>query len=309
VEEHLEIQEQLKTEIYSIYSSFLIDTSSNSQQEYFEKICKLIYIWCRDYLHPKEANEMGAEIADAVDRLLVAKNVPNNKNGFFGYLVNRLNEAKLLYYRDRLSKPVKKSRKINEIKQVLKMKESNIGRKLTENERIHCLSKWYKWDEKKSRYWLKLLGSNFISGYELANDFEDKKSDVLETEVSSPYISNISIDPQIEYEIKQDTQIFYRAVETILQNAQDRSRECYRSLFTVYCIGKYKDFEFLTALLDNELLGAYQRDGKKPKQYKTYQKYHNVEKSCAEARSSQMLKDFLKNLETFLKQKNQEIFQ
>jgi predicted Holliday junction resolvase-like endonuclease len=308
VEEQQKTQEQLKTEIYSIYSNFLSEDSFKNQQEYFKKICEPIYIWCKDYLYKKETNEMGAEITEIVDRLLVAKNVPNNKNGFFGYLVNRLYEAKLLYYRDRLSEPVKKSRKINEIKQVLKMKESNIGRKLTEDERIRCLSEWYKWDEKKSKNWLKALDRNFVSGFELGNDSENKESDVLETEVTSPYIPNISIDPQIEYEVKHDTQIFYNAVEAILQDAQDRSRECYRSLFTGYCIGKYKDFEFLSPLLDNELLEAFQSDGKKPKQYEIYLKYHHVEKGSAEARASQMLKDFLKTLKTYLKQKAPESF-
>jgi hypothetical protein len=98
--------------------------------------------------------------------------------------------------------------------------------------------------------------------------------------------------------------IIREAVKSLLTKKQKRSRDCYRALFTLHCIENYKDFEELYPVLDKNVLETC-KDGKNPNQYKIYQKYHpKAQKSSAEAMASTNLKEFLKDIETYLKEKS-----
>ncbi|MDR1839641.1 MAG: hypothetical protein LBQ93_08700, partial [Treponema sp.] len=85
----------------------------------------------------------------------------------------------------------------------------------------------------------------------------------------------------------------------------ERTRECYRALFTAYCIDNSFDFEGAASVLNAEILEKHLKDGKKPDQYEVYKMYHpEVKKESAEVRASEMLKTFLNDLKTAMKQKN-----
>lgn len=128
------------------------------------------------------------------------------------------------------------------------------------------------------------------SNREITNYDNDAKTDntPLDTIISSENI----------YIIKD-------AILTVLDKKQDRSRDCYRALFTLDC----KGLESLYPILDNEIVSTFQ-EGKKPlKQYEIYLKYHpTTQKNAAEAMASKLLKDFKKDLKTYLKENNPEIF-
>jgi hypothetical protein len=120
------------------------------------------------------------------------------------------------------------------------------------------------------------------------------------------YADTRSDDPLIDYIKKTDKETVREAVKSLLDKKQERARDCYRSLFTLHCIENYKDFEKLTPVLDSKIIETWQKDMKKPKQYEIYQMYHpNSQKSGAEVMASTNLKEFLNDIKTCLKEKNQ----
>ena len=129
--------------------------------------------------------------------------------------------------------------------------------------------------------------------------------DVLNSKIKSVFEKSTFADPEEEFLIKLNKAIIKGNLEQILNNTQDRTRECYRSLFTAHCIDRSIVIEELMPLLDGEVFNAFLKNGKKPKNYEIYLKYHpEVKKESAEVRSSDMLKKFLENLNKALKEKN-----
>jgi hypothetical protein len=196
-------------------------------------------------------------------------------------------------------------KKQNIVEKIIEERESNTGRNLTEDERRECISEKFGIAEYFELMNLRKTGSLEISGYDT-----DKGIDLLNSEAKPLYMESVSNDPQAEYLTRLDMQNFKDALKLVLQNTQERSRECYRSLLTAYCIEKSMIFDDIIPLLDNGILETYQKNGKAPNNYEIYLKYHpEVKKEGAGVRASQLLKGFLKNLETYLKQKNPEFFQ
>jgi hypothetical protein len=94
-----------------------------------------------------------------------------------------------------------------------------------------------------------------------------------------------------------------KAVETVLLSKQERTRECYRALFTAHCINNSIDFEGAASVLNAEILEKHLKDGKRLEQYYIYQKYHpEVKKESAEVRASEMLKTFFNDLKNAMKE-------
>jgi len=119
------------------------------------------------------------------------------------------------------------------------------------------------------------------------------------------YADSFSDNPIDEYINKTDMVTVLEAVKSLLGKKQERSRDCYRALFTQYCIKNYKDFEKLYTVLDSKIMEIWQKDMKTPKLYEIYQMYHpNVNKSSAEAMASTNLHEFLSDIETCIKEKN-----
>jgi hypothetical protein len=300
-------EEQLKADIFSIYSSYLNDPSPDRRQVHFAQICEAVISWCTDYLNIK-ANEMGIEIYNAIQRLVKDNNarVPKDESGFFKYLKRVLDNAKNEYYRKNEDSLIQVSRetlrKFKIVEKIITKKESNTGRKLTENERCQYISEWFSVAEYTELMNL-LNASSLEISYPKNGDIGG--IDLLNTKAKPPYMESVSTDPQDEFIAKLDMQDLKNALELVLQKVQDRSRECYRSLFTAYCIDKLVNFEVLAPLLDRKILEIRRKDGEKPAQYEIYMKYHpEVEKKSAEASASKMTKDFLEKLNTALLEKN-----
>ena len=183
--------------------------------------------------------------------------------------------------------------------EIIITKESNAGRKITENERRQCVSEWFGITE-----YSKLVNLINICSLESVsrNIGYDNEINLLNSKAKPLYMENPSIDPQDEYFAKLGVLEIREALELVLQNTQEKTRECYRALFTAYCIDRSIDFEGLAPLLDSETLETYLKDGKKPKQHEIYLKYHpEAKKTSADAISSKMNKDFFQKLYLILK--------
>ena len=299
-------EEQLKAGIYTVYSRYLEESSSDRRQVYFAQICGLIISWCNDCLGIK-ANEMGIEIYNLVQRLVRDKNstVPKNEDGFFKYLKTALYTAEKEYYRNNetglINIPRDTRKRLKIIDDIIATKESNAGRKLTQDERRQCISEWFGMAEYSRLISLLETGGLEFSSHTGSNEGE---IDILNSKAKPPYRESASIDPLDEYFAKLDLQKIRDTLEQVFQNTQERTRDCYRALFTGYCIDKFIDFEGLVPLLDSEILEAHKKDGKKPKQHEIYLKYHpNVKKDSAEVRASEMIKKLRKDLCSVLQEK------
>ena len=276
-------EDQLKADIFNVYTRYLDEPSSDRRQVYFVQLCDFIFRWCKNYLYKKDTDEMGVEITKTV--LSIIK-IRKEEMDFFGYLINSLGNAQKQYNRSSVKGFTKAPRILKNIEKILSEREGNIGRKLSANERVHCLCNWYSWPEKKSLEWLKLLDRKFEGDDELGNE-NPKNVPIVTIGIEDDFITRL------------DVRVVKEALEHLLQNTQDRTRECYRSLFTMYCIDKSMVAEDLIPLLDNEIFEAYRKDGKKPNNYEIYLKYHpEVKKESAWVRASDMLNAFLKKLRT-----------
>jgi hypothetical protein len=182
--------------------------------------------------------------------------------------------------------------KIKKIDEIIRMEESNAGRQLTGNEQVQRISEWLNIQEKDVRKYLKIMNMKDITGF---------------TYKSDSFIDTTSVEPEKEYFSSlgksENVKCIQDAVESFLSKTQDRTRECYRALFTGYCIDKSIYIEDLVLSFNSEILEEYQKSGKKPKQHEIYLKFHpDVTKNSANVRASEMLKKMLGGLATQLKE-------
>jgi len=282
-------EEQLKADIFNVYSKCREEQSSDRRQVYVLQLCDFIFRWCTSYNIVPKAEEMGLEIFNAVKR--IAEKTLNEEKEFFSYLSRTLKNAEAEYYRKDVSNINKLPREVKEIEKFISLQENNAGKMLSEEEKIEIISKWFNKNEKKAKECLtRIENKNVVS----LTTFDDE-----EKEIDIPDLNN---DPESTFFSKINTPDFRKAVESVLRSKQERTRECYRALFTAYCIDNSIDFEGAASVLNAGILGKYRKDGEKPKQYEIYQKYHpEVKKESAEVRASEMLKTFLNDLKTVLK--------
>ena len=173
------------------------------------------------------------------------------------------------------------------------MSEDQLGRKLTNDEKIQVISKWFKEQE-----YIDLLNVINVGSLSFTINDEDDETDGL-----NKYIDPRLVPPLDELINKTDTEAALEAVKSVLEKKQDRSRDCYRALYTLYCIKENK--RDLYPILDQEILDLFHKEGKKPKQYEIYLKYHpGVDKESAEVMASTNLREFLNDIEICLKEKN-----
>ena len=293
-------EEQQKDYIFDIFSKCRIETASNRLQVHLSILCEQIYLWYRDYL-AIDVDKMGLEITKVVNRFIKDENIskiPNDKDSFFKYLTASIKREKASFYHeynenDAIKIPKEKKRKLREVKDFIRMKESQFGRKLTDDEQIQSISKWFKKQE-----YVDLLNLINVGSISHTSNDGDNEIDILN------YTDTHSVDPLDEYIKKTDMKTVLEAVKSVLGKKQERARDCYKALFTLYCIESYKDFEKLYPVLDGQILEIWQKSGKNPNQYEIYQKYHpNAQKSSAEAMASKNLSEFLNDIETCLKEK------
>jgi hypothetical protein len=134
----------------------------------------------------------------------------------------------------------------------------------------------------------------------------DNETDIFNTIIPQQNNENLQKDASYDYHIKIKTETLIDAVKTILARRQERARPCDKALFTLHCFKKIKDLEGLYPVLDSKTLEACKNNKEKPKQYEIYMEYHpEAQKNAAEAMASKNLKEFIKDLETYLKEKSQ----
>ena len=304
----IEKEEQLKDKIYEIYFAIIKEPSCDRRQVYVGQLWENIIKWYGKYLSI-DAHEMGKEIFDIIRRITKEdnnSNIPSDKDDFFRYLSKSLNTGENEYFRNFESGiikiPKEETLKLKKIESILRMEESNLGRGLTDLEINKCLYTWFKYDKKEYQAYIDIYIKKNVASLQFTNN--DNETYLLNSIAAQPYMPSTLNNPQDDYFSKLDNSKMKNAIELVLVNSQDRTRECYRSLFTAYCIDKSIIIEEIIPLLDREILKAYQKDGEKPIIYKIYQKYHpDVKKDSASVRASDMLKKLLENMNEALKEK------
>jgi hypothetical protein len=267
---------------------------------YYLSLCEQVFIWYRDYLSI-DVDEMGLEIAEVINRFIkdeTISKVPQDKDGFFKYLSVSIKNEKAGSRREynenetiRIQKEQK--RKLRALEDFIRMEESLLGRGLTADERSQSISKWFK----KQKY-INLLNVKNVGSISYTSNDGENEIDALN------YVDSLSDDPQFdEYIKKHNIETALEAVKSVLDNKQERSRPCYRALFTLYCIKN--DLRVLDPILDPDIIDAFYKNGEKPEQYEIYRKYHpETDKKSAGARASANLKELIDEIKDCLKEKN-----
>jgi hypothetical protein len=302
---HKRTEEQQKDFIFDIFTKCHGETASGRLQVYYPVLCEQIYIWYRDYLS-FDVDEMGLAIAQVINHFIkeeTISKIPQDKDGFFKYLNTSIKTEEASFYREYNEKEIiKNPRRLRKVEDFIRMKESNLGRILTYNERIQGISAWFKITEKKVREYLELINNKNVSSLDITSS-DGEEMNILDSEnLKPPYLSNSFEEPESTFFTNFNMGTIREAVKFVLAKKQERARDCYRALFTLHCVKK--DLRGLHPILDQEIINSYYKDEKKPRQYEIYLKYNpKADKKSAEAMASTNLKDFLKDIETYLKGK------
>jgi len=291
----LKTEDELKANIFNLYCKFKDEPSSDRRQTYFGQLWEYVIQWCTYYKKWPEAREMGLEIFKALERI-VKKEI--EEKDFFRYLITSLKNARAEYFRKGISSGMKYPRIVRDIEKFVSLQESDAERILSEEEKIERVSKWFNITPKKASEYLWMIDNKKVDSL---TSFEDEEKDIpdLYNNPESTFFSKISI--------QENAAIICEVVESVLLSKQDRTRECYRALFTAYCINKSIDFEGFASVLNAEILEKYLKDGKKPEQYEVYKMYRpKVSKESAGVRASDMLKILLNDLKKALKEKTKK---
>jgi hypothetical protein len=294
VKEPKRTEEQQKDYIFELFSKCRSEIVSDQLQGSSVNLCKEIYYWYKDYLSVDVTN-MGLGLVEVIIRF--TKNIskiPKDKDGFFKYLTTSIKREKISSYyefdeKSPVNIPIEKKKKLKEVKGFIRMKESQLGRELTSDEKIQGISKWFKKQE-----YLDLLNLINIGSISHGGNNGNSEIDIIDT---------YSLGPLGEYISKINTENVLEAVTSVLAKKQEKTRPCIKALFTLYCIKH--DLKGLYPILDQEIIDSFHKHDKKPKQYEIYLKYHpETDKESAEAMASTNLREFLNDLETYLKKKN-----
>jgi hypothetical protein len=306
VEKRKEKEEQQKNLIFNIFLKCQSELPSDRQQVHFSQLCEQIFKWHRDYLSGSIDN-VGVEIVVVIRRIIKNGKITGilkDKEDFFHYIKTALRNEKAASHRKYESGIIKMSKeqkaKLKATEDLIRMQESNLGRKLTGEKRSLCISKWFKNHE-----YVSIKKAMNLGGLSTRTD-DSNERDLLNFAATNLTTGSSFNSPIDEYIYNENKKEIIEAAQFLLNKKQERSRHCYKSLFTLYCIEKLKDFEFLHPVLDHKILKTWKKDGIKPKQYDIYKKYHpNAMKNSAEAIASKMSREFLEDLEARLKEKVQ----
>ena len=305
--EYSKEQEDIYIEkIFSMYIKCRNEQSSDRRQVFFGQLCGQIFKWC----NLKNIKDMGEEIYIVCKRMLKEEskaNIPKEKTEFIKYLYSAIKNEKANYHRTYESGiikiPKEKKSKLKDIENVLKMEESNLGRKLSFEEKSQFLYNWFKFNKNDYQKYVDLLNKKYVGSISV---IDDTQPDILNMLANAHHDKDINI--QDDNLFSQNIKALCEAVKNVLEKKQLRTRDCYKALFTLYCIDNHSDIaelEGLTSVLDNELLEVYRNENKKPTQRDIYKKYHSEAKvNSAEVRASETLSIFLSDLRQYLNCKN-----
>ena len=295
-------EEDYKNIIFNIFSEWRNSTSSSQTQKYFLQLTEQIYKLLKNYPPKYSDGEMGIEISEVMNRIIIEKrdlNIPHDKNSFFNYLYTTLkNEhtGSLRKFNEnrKISIPKEKYSKYKDVKKLLEIKVAELGRKLNQTEQQKIISIYFDEAEYLNLEKAINVGSTSFT-------MNDEEKDSLNFQADPIHGSNTPNDPHEEYQSKIIIENIREAIKTTLNKKQERSRECYKALFTLHCIESVKNLEWLYPVLNKTLLEDCQKNKKIPTQFEIYQKYHpNAKKSSAAAMASKNLEELLKEIKTGL---------
>jgi len=320
VEEQKYRDKELKAKIFDVYSKYY-DPSSDQDNCLF-RLWELLTKWCRYYLFKKETkqlieklkkntekrtNEIGLEIFQDEFRVVIFEVVKRctdkdkmSKKDFFPYLYTALVKAKNQYYRDQLTEDsLKESRTLKEIKGHIKTLKSNLGRVPTQDEQYNFIRQVMPEIKKEEtiRDYLESLASTNVKL--LLNTI--KVNDGNELNIFDTVESHHST---YEKELMDDSiaEIFKDEFEKFLNEQQDRTMPFYRAIYTLCCIRKFRNYQKIRSILDEEILEICEKGEKLPTQAEIFLKYHPEDKkSTAEANASDMKNKFIKGFNEVLR--------
>jgi hypothetical protein len=317
----LKTKEQMEADIIEVliyYRESSGVSMESRRQTMFARLVELVFKWCRDYpLHSSFGNNkkinpqnMGVELFEAV---VSCVKQPIDSEAFLTYLKTAIKNAwkkhSLKYESGVINIPDKKLNILNKINQILEMAVHNKGKALTDNEIVEYLQHWLNVPEGKAREYLKL--KNMITIHSLES--EAKNGDDLDalnnSDISSPYLPDMSDDPQdinlgklLANDKSKKSLKIREAIESVFMHKQQRARDCLRALYTVKYIDSLADFNGDFPFIDAVIVETYKKEGKLPNQYEIYLKYHPVSaKKSAEVSASRQLGEFEKELQKELR--------
>lgn len=309
-------EEELKADIFNLFFKCRDESSSDRRQVYSGQLCELIFRWCIHYPFNKiNAKEMGLEIVKLVLQLVKDNSkaqFPKTQNGFFQYLRKALYNAKADYHRTYESGPIKipkgKLLKLKKMDEIIRMEESNLGRNLKIEECVKCLSEWLNIPKNEAIKYFELKKMKNVKSLTI-NHYDNERNITESEKVMLLYPSALSFNPEVEFfsqiNVAKNDRVIKESINTVLDNMQNRTLECYRSLLTGFFISNSIDIERFSMVLDTGILEEYRKSGKFPNLYEIYYKFHhNVKKESAEVRASEMLKKLLFDLSLVLKNNN-----
>ncbi|MCL2006974.1 MAG: hypothetical protein FWG77_02715 [Treponema sp.] len=305
-------EEQFKDRIFTIFTDYHNEAASdNRYDEFFPLLCGQIYKWCKEFRFEDDIDIMGEEIADVCTRVIKNDKLTQSKEGFFKYLYDSLEKGRAAYYRNYDEKKIVKisrykKRILKEIRDLVRMCEIELGVELTPDEKIEFASGWFNsWEY---NFFIDKL---YRPSPSIFIDKDCNEVDVFDTEVAPPYSPrSIHVTPLNDLLIKLDTEIIRNAIKNVLGKKQKRSRACYKAIFTLHCIEKIRNYKVLDRVLDKKVIKEWEKSNKKLTQYEVYRKHRpGVSKESALAISSRMLTGFIIDLESYLSEKNPEVFQ
>jgi hypothetical protein len=283
VEEQENKKEQIKNRIFDIVIKYRNEASSDQRQVYFAQLWEQIKLWGKIHLY-YNTEDMGKELFHVTKGIVKIKDFQKDK--FLRYLNRSLKRARIqheLRFESSIIRIPKKLLKLEAEEDIIRAKEKQFNRKLTEKERIKYRNIWVK--------------------KENAKETIDISYPNIDKDISGIQVDNLIINDKIEKMIE--------GINCVIDKRQDRSRDCYRALFTVYCIRKKKYFAALDPVLDQEILGIWKENGKIPKQSAVYMAYHKNKKladKSAESRSSNIIDDLNKRIKKYLYNKYPDFF-
>ena len=298
-----ETETELKTRILVSYTKYFGESLPDRRKVYLGQLWEFTFKWCRGYIFYKETEEMGVEITKKVQECAEKKKTPEK---FMEDLISSLYNARNQYYRNKVEGALRKNRKIiKDIDKIIATEEANEGRKLTNDERVNRICRYIPMRKETIREHLKSMDRIFVK---YAHDYDDE-DEVVESMAGNSLTAQGPIsDPEGETLEDSEAEIIKDALETVLNESQEKMKPFYRALFTMRFIKKNKNYQRLIPSLNGEILEMFKKNKKIPTQYEIYMKYHpEAEKSTAEANASQMSKKFFAALEKAIQEKHPEI--
>jgi hypothetical protein len=306
-------EEQQKDLIFNTFLEYQ-NTICPDTQKYYLKLWENVYKLYVNY--PNKNDNMGLAIERVIKRFIenISK-IPKDKDGFFRYLNTSLTHEGVGSDHEYTTKngnirisnsiikiPREKERKRKEIKDLIEMLESQLGRRSTSDEKIQFISKWYRVTNIEAIEYFELINKKNVSNLDSRNN-DGEENNTLDTKDLKQPLSSSYKNPKDTFFENLDVSIIEEAVKFVLNKKQERARDCYKELFTLYCVKK--NLKQLYPFLDQEIIDSSHKEGKKPKQYEIYLKYHDgIDKKSAEPQAATNLHEFLNEIKTYLKEKN-----